>query len=106
VLALSSDFLGPFLEKVGARRDFLILASKKLLSQRVSLDEAGFLVVVLKRVWKEKNTIAAVDSVADLMSEIMQAIFLIKSLVGEDASEVVFNLVSEESTRKGSFGVR
>ena len=59
IMALTSDFLAPFLDKKGARRDFLAFASKKLLVQRVSLDEAGFLVGVLLKIWKEKQTEAA-----------------------------------------------
>jgi hypothetical protein len=55
-LALSSEFLGPFLQMIGARRDYLALASKKLLERRVSLDEAGFLVGILLKVWKETKS--------------------------------------------------
>jgi hypothetical protein len=97
VLALGSHSLAPFLEHAGARRDYLALASRKLLSQRVALDEAGFLVLVLQRIWREKRTVAALDVAGDLICDCLQAVFLCKSLTGARAVDILFGLVCDSS---------
>jgi hypothetical protein len=86
------DALGAFLMDRGGRRDYLALAPAVLLAQRVSLEEAAFLLQLLRGAWQERQTVEVLDGMGAVLSESLQAVFLIKSLAGPRAAEVVGSL--------------
>ncbi len=98
VLALEApDRLGEFLIDKGGRRDYLVLASAALLQRRVSLDEAAFLVQVLRNAWKDCPDEEALEDVGDVLGECLPAVFLVKSVAGKKAVEVVSGMFRNSS---------
>jgi hypothetical protein len=76
----------------------LALASPLLLAKRVSLDEAAFLVSILKRVYQ--NTPDLLDAIGNVLSETLQAVFLVKSVVAsaDEAAKILFEILSANLT--------
>lgn len=79
LIALRTRHLQQFLEDRGARRDYLVLASERLLARHVSLEEAGFLLLLLKRAF-DSGSMDVLDRVGDIVAAHLRSVCLVKSV--------------------------
>ena len=92
--------LAPLLRGAGGRREYLVLASPALLAARVSLDEAAFLLPVLRAVYRNGNgqsSESELDAAGAALAAALPAVALLRSLWGPaEGQQVLIALLTGE----------